>query len=66
MIIRRSGMQKILNFIKRHGVYLPYDMDNYLPPNIRLYTVLEDVVSTLPWNIALSDNGSPGYKNITP
>ncbi len=61
MIIRRSGMKKILNFIKLHQVFLPYDMEYTLPPNIRLYTVREDIVSTQPQ--APTDNGSPNYRN---
>ena len=66
MIVRRSGMKKILNFIKKNGIFLPYDMDYYLPNNINLYSVRDDVVSTLP--NALSDNGSPNYNkpNILP
>jgi GR25 family glycosyltransferase involved in LPS biosynthesis len=59
MIVRRSGMKKILDFIKEHKIYLPYDMDFTLPPGILFYTVCEDVVSTQPK--ALSDNGAPGY-----
>lgn len=59
MIIRRSGMKKILNFIKTNRIFLPYDMDFYMPDNIHLYCVREDVVSTL--CNALSDNGSPNY-----
>lgn len=61
MIVRRSGMKKILNFIKNYHVFLPFDMEYTLPPTIRLFTVIQDVVSTLPR--ALSDNGSPNYKN---
>lgn len=60
MIVRRSGMKKILKFIKEHKIFLPYDMDFYLPPKIKIYTVREDVVSTLP--NALSDNGAPNYQ----
>lgn len=62
MIVRRSGIEKVLNFIKEHKVFLPYDMDFYLPPGIRIYALQDDVVSTQPR--ALSDNGSPGY--LTP
>ncbi len=59
MIVRRSGMMKILDFIKTYHIFLPYDMDNYLHPGIKIYTVREDVVSTLPK--AISDNGAPYY-----
>lgn len=61
MIVRRSGMKKLLQFFEAHSVFLPYDLDFIYPRNIRLYTVLQDVVSNLPK--ALSDNGSPFYLN---
>ena len=60
MIVRQSGMKKILNFIKNYHVFLPYDMEYTLPSNIRLYSLIDDVVSTLPK--AASDNGAPNYK----
>jgi GR25 family glycosyltransferase involved in LPS biosynthesis len=63
MIVRKSGIKKILSFIKNLQVFLPYDMDYTLPHNIRLYTVIEDVISTLPKS--LTDNAAPNYKNIS-
>ena len=54
MIVRRSGMKKILEFIKQYKIFLPYDMDFYMPDNVRMYTVIDDVISTMPR--ALSDN----------
>lgn len=59
MILRRSGVKKILDFYREHNIFLPYDMEYYFPKNILFYTVRSDVVSTQPR--ALSDNGSPGY-----
>ncbi|CRX38260.1 glycosyltransferase family 25 protein [Estrella lausannensis] len=59
MIVRRSGMQKILSFINTYKVFLPYDMEFYLPKSIRMYAVREDVVST--FIDAQSDNGAPNY-----
>lgn len=59
MIVRRSGMKKILDFIKLYKIFLPYDMEFYLPNGMKLFSVSNDVVSTLP--NALSDNGGPGY-----
>ncbi|MCB1118765.1 MAG: glycosyltransferase family 25 protein [Chlamydiia bacterium] len=60
MIVRRSGMQKIYNFLAHNGIFLPFDLEFYQPGDIRLYTVQNDVVSTL--INALSDNGAPRYK----
>jgi len=61
MIVRRCGMKKLLQFFDAHSIFLPYDLDFIYPQNIKLYTVLEDVVSNLAK--ALSDNGSPFYLN---
>jgi len=61
MIVRRSGMKKILNFIKALQVFLPYDMEFTLPADMRLFSVTNDVVSTQ--IKAFSDNGAPNYKN---
>ena len=44
-LIRRSGMEKILNFLKKYAVFLPIDMELPLPADIRLFTVTQDVVS---------------------
>lgn len=59
MVLRRSGMKKILDFFKTYHIFLPYDMDFYLPEDIHLFGVLHDIVSTKP--DALSDNGRPNY-----
>lgn len=48
MLVRKSGMEKILNFFKKYSFYLPYDMDICLIPNIRMYSVNYDIVSTQP------------------
>jgi len=66
MILRRSGVKKILNFFKCYQAFLPYDMEYTQPANIRLFTVREDIVSTQPR--AASDNGSPSYlwKRVAP
>jgi GR25 family glycosyltransferase involved in LPS biosynthesis len=61
MIVRRSGMRKILEFIKNYQIFLPYDMEYTQPDDIRLFTVQNAVVSTK-INSA-SDNGGPNYKN---
>jgi len=61
MILRRSGIKKLLQFFKAHNIFLPYDMDFILPQGIQMYTVSEDIVSNLP--TAPSDNGGPNYLN---
>ena len=48
MIIRRSGMEKLLRFFKNYNIFLPYDMEYTLPNDIRLFTVTNDVVSMQP------------------
>jgi GR25 family glycosyltransferase involved in LPS biosynthesis len=64
MILRRQGIEKILNFYAKYQIYLPYDMDYYLPQGIKLYSLLHDVVSNMPK--ALSDNGHPTYLQKKP
>ena len=59
MIIRRCGMEKILNFFKEYHLFNPYDIDNYVPEGMKMYTVLQDIVTTIP--DALSDNMKPNY-----
>ncbi len=61
MIVRRSGMEKILKFFKSFNIFLPYDIEFALPNGIRFYALINDIVSTQPGS--LSDNGSPDYKN---
>lgn len=59
MIVRRSGMEKILEFIKHYQIFLPFDMEYTQPDQMRLFTIIDDIISTLPR--ALSDNASPNY-----
>ena len=59
MILRRSGIKKILNFIKEHEIFHPYDMDFFLPQGIRLFTVQRDVVTNQVDSD--SDNGGENY-----
>ncbi len=60
MIIRRSGIKKLLEFAYAHKIYLPHDLDNYLHPDIRRFCTIVDVVS--PMIDAPSDNGVPNYE----
>ena len=59
MIVRRSGMKKILDFYRKYKIFLPYDMEYGSPEGMRLYTVNDDIVST--YINAASDNGGPNY-----
>ena len=60
MIIRRSGIKKLLDFAFEHQIFFPYDMDNYLHPDIKRYSLTYDVVGNL--GGATSDNGGAFYK----
>lgn len=59
MIIRRSGIEKMLAFAMEHMIFLPYDMENYLPENMARYSLTIDLVTNKLH--ALSDNGVPGH-----
>ena len=61
MIVSRRGIKKLLQHFKAHSIYLPYDLEFILPLGIKLYAVLDDIVSNLPK--AASDNGGPNYLN---
>lgn len=61
MIVRRSGIEKILKFFKKNKIFLPYDMDFCLPPHIKCFALSSDIISTQ--KNALSDNGLPYYLN---
>jgi len=60
-IINRAGMKKVLDHIKTHKIFLPYDMDIYMRDDVRMFNLRLDVVSTKPGSI--SDNGAPRYLN---
>lgn len=60
MIIRRSGVEKILRHFETYGVFLPYDMDFWLVPNIKMYSVNKDIISHAAGS--LTDNNYPNYK----
>jgi GR25 family glycosyltransferase involved in LPS biosynthesis len=60
MIVRRKGMEKILNYFKEYGVYLPYDMDIWFVPDLKAYTPTTDIVTHRIG--ALSDNGDSNYE----
>lgn len=60
MIVRRSGMEKLLDFFKNYSVFLPFDIDYTFPEKIKLITLIDDVV--IPWNDAPTDNGAPNFE----
>lgn len=59
MIVRRSGMKKILQHFKTYGIFLPYDMDIWLNPELKMYCVNKDIVSHRAG--APTDNSEPHY-----
>lgn len=63
MIIRRSGIIKLLEFSKARNIFLPYDLENCLPDGIQRYGLTFDVVTNM--LNSLSDLGAPTYMNTT-
>ncbi|HEY4830990.1 MAG TPA: glycosyltransferase family 25 protein, partial [Waddliaceae bacterium] len=61
MILRRSGMKKLLEFFKTYKVYFPYDIDYFFVPGINLYALNKDVVTNIVGGE--SDNAQPAYLN---
>lgn len=59
MIVRRSGMKKILDYFNTYHIFLPYDMDYWLIPDLKLCCCNKDIVSHKAG--APSDNGSANY-----
>ncbi len=55
MIIRRSGIEKILWFLSTFQLFLPYDIELAAHNEMRLYTVRDDIISNL--RDAISNNG---------
>lgn len=43
-IIRRSAMEKILQFEKTRGIYLPYDVEIAFVPNMRFFNLKHNIV----------------------
>ncbi|MGH7890359.1 MAG: glycosyltransferase family 25 protein [Thermodesulfobacteriota bacterium] len=60
MVVRRSGMKKILEHFKTYGIFLPYDMDYWLAPDLRMYGPNKDIVSHRVG--APSDNSEPAFR----
>lgn len=45
LIIRRSGIEKLLQFYHTHNIYAPYDLENSLPEEIQRYGLTFDLVT---------------------
>lgn len=60
MIISRSGIKKILDFVKKNHIFLPYDIELAIIPNINLYNLTFNVVSAF---CDISDNCTPPPKS---
>lgn len=45
MVIKRSGIKKILDFFKMYKVYFPYDIDCFYIPGITLFMCNRDIVT---------------------
>ena len=60
MIVRRSGMEKLLNFYQQYNVFHPYDMDFHAPKNMKMFTVSKDIITNK--TDAISDNGTHTFK----
>lgn len=59
-IIKRSGIEKILDFYNRYAIFHPYDIDIFMIPGLRVFTTRRDIVSTIP--TAISDNAEPNFE----
>lgn len=61
MIIRRSGMKKLLDFFNKYKIFLPYDIDCFYAPGLKVYTCNKSIVAHR--LDAASDNGGENYLN---
>jgi GR25 family glycosyltransferase involved in LPS biosynthesis len=60
MVIKRSGMKKLLDFFKTYKIYFPYDIDYFFVPGINLYACNRDIVTNISGGD--SDNARPAYE----
>jgi len=58
MVVRRSGMKKLLDYFKANKIYFPYDIDYRFAPDIQMYSSSKDIVTTI--SGAESDNAAQG------
>jgi GR25 family glycosyltransferase involved in LPS biosynthesis len=59
MIIRRQGLQKMWDYFTKYQMFWPIDIELIFLNDFKMYTVLEDVVGSVPG--ASSDNCRPRY-----
>lgn len=59
MIVRRSGIEKLLKYFKKYNIFFPFDMDYHVPPDINLVTLKEDLVTFMCGSA--TDNAEPTY-----
>lgn len=52
MIIRKSGIKKILSFEKKHHHFLAYDLELALIPKLKQYDILNPIVTFLPDSVS--------------
>ncbi|OGN64305.1 MAG: hypothetical protein A3E80_05605 [Chlamydiae bacterium RIFCSPHIGHO2_12_FULL_49_9] len=64
MILRRGAIKKILDYYRNFRVFIPYDMDYWLCPNLTMYYYNQDIVSHRAG--APSDNNEPRYQRGSP
>lgn len=60
MILRKSGIEKILRYFEKRKIFLPYDLEYCMPNDIFLVSPMMDIVSTEP--NAKTDNSAPKYR----
>lgn len=44
-ILRRAGIKKIVDYISSYQMFLPYDVEFYMHPEIHLFEVRKDIIS---------------------
>jgi GR25 family glycosyltransferase involved in LPS biosynthesis len=62
MIIRRSGMKKILDYAKEYHMFLPYDHDVAIVPGIKLFNLRNNIVTV---SETVSDTNSGEFTKKT-
>ncbi len=61
MVLRRSGIKKILDFFKEYQIYSPYDCDYAMPPSINLFSLNYNLVTHVFGSDVESDRIQPNF-----